>query len=441
MTLQSIKLNSKHLLGYGFGSIGTGIFTTVPGMLLMFYMTNVLAIPAGKAALAVFVPKMWDVISDPILGMISDKTRSQWGRRPYLLVGALLTGLFFYLLFNVPLYDSVDARFWHVIVLYTLCATGYTIFAIPYTALPAEMTSNPHERTRIVSYRMTFLFVGIVISGGLSPVLVERYGGGSQGYGAMALLLGIIITAAMLTSFFSTKNIQLSASKLIDFTFQTITQGPLKNPSYLILFTAYALQVIGIGCLLASLPYYTLYVLEGSGEQLTIIFLALNITAIISIPGWLILSRRIGKVQSFTLAGLILIFSMIAFWFFSSKTTVFMVYLSIAVAGIGFAGQQIMGFALLPDLIDLDPSDRETENMAGIYTGIWVAGEKTGFAMSAFFVGTIFGIIGLIETTEGAVEQTVIVIETIKLSTTLLPAIMFSCGLLLIRLTRKKILI
>lgn len=436
MTKERI-IHHKHLLGYGFGSIGTGIFSTVPGMLLMFYMTNVLAIPAGKAALAVFVPKMWDVVSDPLLGMISDKTRSRWGRRPYLFVGAILTGLFFYFLFNVPLYQSVDDRFWHVIVLYVLCATGYTIFSIPYIALPAEMTSSSYQRTRIVSYRMVFLFIGIVLAGGLSPVLVEQYGGGVEGYSAMALLLATIITTSMLTSYFGTSNIQLSESKSIDFSLDIITDGPFKNLSYLIVFAAYALQLTGFGSLLAGLPYFTIYILEGGGEQLTIIFLALNITAIISIPAWLALSHRIGKIRAFNLGGLILIFSMSAFWFFSSPSTVLWVYIATVFAGIGFAGQQIMGLALLPDLIDFDPSDRETDNIAGIYTGIWIAGEKTGFAIAAFFVGIIFSFAGLVETTEGSVQQTELVLESIKFATALLPAMMFLIGLLVIQLTKK----
>jgi len=406
-------------------------------MLLMFYMTNVLAIPAGKAALAVFVPKMWDVVSDPLLGMISDKTRSRWGRRPYLFVGAILTGLFFYFLFNVPLYQSVDDRFWHVIVLYVLCATGYTIFSIPYIALPAEMTSSSYQRTRIVSYRMVFLFIGIVLAGGLSPVLVEQYGGGVEGYSAMALLLATIITTSMLTSYFGTSNIQLSESKSIDFSLDIITDGPFKNLSYLIVFAAYALQLTGFGSLLAGLPYFTIYILEGGGEQLTIIFLALNITAIISIPAWLALSHRIGKIRAFNLGGLILIFSMSAFWFFSSPSTVLWVYIATVFAGIGFAGQQIMGLALLPDLIDFDPSDRETDNIAGIYTGIWIAGEKTGFAIAAFFVGIIFSFAGLVETTEGSVQQTELVLESIKFATALLPAMMFLIGLLVIQLTKK----
>ncbi len=437
MTQAKTTLKRSHLLGYGFGSIGTGIFTTVPGMLLMFYMTNTLAIPASKAALAVFVPKMWDVISDPIFGMISDKTRSRWGRRPYLFIGALLTGFFFYFLFNVPLYESVDARFWHVIILYVLCATGYTIFSIPYIALPAEMSSCQFERTRIVSYRMAFVFTGIVLAGGLSPVLVKMFGGGLSGYSYMALVLGIFTSFAMLVAFFGTKNIQLSESKSMDFSFMTIVHGPFKNRSYLILFTAYALQVIGLGCLLASLPYYSIYVLKGGPEQLTLLFLSLNVTAIITIPLWLNLSKSIGKIRTFNLAGLIFIFAMLAFWFFSTSSSIYLVYLMTAIAGVGFAGQQILGFSLLPDLIDFDSTEHETENVAGIYTGVWVAGEKTGFAIAAFFTGIILSLVGLVETTEGVAQQTDAVTEGIKFTTAIVPVLMFTAGLLLIRFTKK----
>jgi len=438
MSLSGTKMKRSHMLGYGIGSIGSGIFSTVPGMLLLFYMTNALGIPAELAALAVFVPKMWDVVTDPIIGMISDRTRSRWGRRPYLLVGAILTGLFFYGLFNVPLYDSVSARFWHVSLLYVLCATGYTIFAIPYIALPAEMTSDPHERTRIVSYRMVFLFVGIIFAGGLSPVVVEYYGGGVAGYGAMSLLLALIIAASMMASFFGLKDIKLSDSGTATFSVASIVNGPLKNPGYLIIFGAYALQLGGFGCLLAGLPYYTTYVLGGGSDQLSIMFLLLNVSAILSIPLWLRFSYRVGKLKAFKLSGLTLVFSMAILWMFSTPDTVLVVYLMTAIAGVGFAGQQSLGFALLPDLVDFDPSGRAPEDVAGVYTGIWVAGEKTGFALGAFFVGTSFGVAGLVETTEGSVGQTQLVLETIKFCTALAPALLFASGLLLMRLVGKS---
>lgn len=427
------KLRRRHLMGYGIGSVGTGAFTTVPGLLLMFYMTNYLGIPAQLAALGVFVPKMWDVIVDPFIGILSDRTRHKWGRRPYLLVGAILTGVFFCALFNVPDYPSVAARFWHVAILYTLCTTGYAIFSIPYIALPAEMTSAPQERTRIVSYRMVFLFLGIVLSGGLSPVLIDRFDGGLSGYGAMSIILGGIIGSAMLASFFLTPEDRTAHVQPSSLTWGAVVDGPLKNTAYLKLFATYAIQLTGFGCLLVGLPYYTTYVLGGGGAQLTVLFLLLNGASIVSIPIWLRLSARVGKVSAFKTSGVILVLSMVLFWAFSQPSTVYGVYGAILCIGVGFAGQQVLGLALLPDLVTLDSSRGSASSLSGIYTGIWLAGEKTGFAVSAFAVGTILGIVGFVESASGVVEQSLRVVDTIRFCTAIAPAVLIGIGLIIMR--------
>ena len=88
--LDRSKLDRGLYLGYALGSVGTGIYNTVPGLLLLFYMTNTLGISAWLAGLAIFVPKLWDVVTDPWMGSISDRSHSRWGRRrPWLLLGGL----------------------------------------------------------------------------------------------------------------------------------------------------------------------------------------------------------------------------------------------------------------------------------------------------------------------------------------------------------------
>jgi GPH family glycoside/pentoside/hexuronide:cation symporter len=430
---ESETLHRRHLIGYGIGSVGTGAFTTVPGLLLMFYMTNYLEIPAQLAALGVFVPKMWDVIVDPFIGILSDRTRHKRGRRPYLLAGAVMTGVFFCALFNVPDYPSVSARFWHVTTLYVLCTTGYAIFSIPYIALPAEMTSVPQERTRIVSYRMVFLFLGIVLSGGLSPVLIDRFGGGLSGYGAMSVILGGIIGSAMFASYVLTPEHKGARIPLPRLTWGAVADGPLKNTAYLKLFATYAIQLTGFGCLLVGLPYYTTYVLGGGGAQLTVLFLLLNGASIVSIPIWLKLSARVGKVSAFKASGMILVLSMVLFWAFSQPSTVYGVYGAILCIGVGFAGQQVLGLALLPDLVTQDSSPGGASSLSGIYTGIWLAGEKTGFAVSAFAVGTILGITGFVEGASGVAEQSPSVVDTIRFCTAIAPAIFIGFGLIIMR--------
>ena len=88
MSAPSLKLSLR--LSYAAGSLGSGLFSTIPGLLLLYYLTDTLAVPAGLAGLAILLPKLWDIATDPIVGAWSDRTRGRWGRRrPLLLAGAL----------------------------------------------------------------------------------------------------------------------------------------------------------------------------------------------------------------------------------------------------------------------------------------------------------------------------------------------------------------
>jgi GPH family glycoside/pentoside/hexuronide:cation symporter len=168
-------------LAYGAGSIGAGIFSTIPGLLLLFYLTDTLAVPAGLAGLAILIPKLWDIVTDPIVGAWSDRTRTRWGRRrPFLLAGALLLPPCFMALFMAPVGDPTVSFFW-VLIAFCAAAGAFTLFQVPYATMPTEMTGDYHERTTLVAYRMAFLTVGILAGGALAPELIE--GGGRRGRG------------------------------------------------------------------------------------------------------------------------------------------------------------------------------------------------------------------------------------------------------------------
>src|SRR3954462_12149113 len=141
-------------LGYAVGSIGTAAFGTVPGLLLLYYLTDVLGVAAGIAGLVVFAPKAWDVVLNPWIGNRSDRTESRWGpRRPWMLAGGVALPPLFVLIFAGPGSPSTLAAGW-VTVAFLLAATAYGCFQVPYVAQPAEITDDPAERTTLMSWRV-----------------------------------------------------------------------------------------------------------------------------------------------------------------------------------------------------------------------------------------------------------------------------------------------
>jgi len=140
------KVAASIKLAYGFGDIGSNIFIVTSGFFLLFFLTNVLGINPALAGMALLFPKLWDVVSDPIMGAMSDRTRSRWGRRrPYLLYGALPFGLTFFLMFIDPGYASETARALHVGLVFASGAppSPWSTFPIPawWRRCPTTITS------------------------------------------------------------------------------------------------------------------------------------------------------------------------------------------------------------------------------------------------------------------------------------------------------------
>ncbi|MFN8896752.1 MAG: MFS transporter, partial [Pseudomonadota bacterium] len=196
-----VRLPLRLKLLYAAGSLGTGLFASVTGVLLLVYMTDTLGIAAAVAGVVLFVGKAWDVVFDPLVGIASDRSNSRWGRRqPFLVAGGLVTALAFWALFSTPAWDAPSARALFVGLVFLAAMSGYAVFAVPYAAMPAEMSSDPHERTVIMSFRMAFVLLGTLAGAVAGPMIVSEGGGGAPGYAGMAAVLAALIAAAMLTT-------------------------------------------------------------------------------------------------------------------------------------------------------------------------------------------------------------------------------------------------
>ena len=380
-------LSSKKLLGFGLGSLGTGIFSTTPGVLLLYFLTDTLGVPAALAGLAVFLPKAWDVIADPMMGFISDRTRSRFGRRrPYLLAGAIGMAITYVFLFTVPVFASPITSFWYVMILFALSATAYTVFAIPYVSMPAEMSADSNERTRILAYRMSFAMAGAIIGSAGAPGLVHEFGGGRHGYSAMSIVVGLVCAAAMLSAFLATRHVRLSDSIVPEGGIAQQLAHTLRNRNFRALALVYIVQIVGIGTLIAAAPYYASRILHDGEGLVSKMLLIMMGVATLSISLWNSLALRYGKKLSYYLAIVLLVASTAGMWFLSPAMPIGCLYALLAVTGLGFGAQQVLPFAMLTDVIHADPGGAGRE---GITTGFWVAGEKFGLALGPLLAGVI----------------------------------------------------
>ncbi|MBB4633259.1 MFS transporter [Sphingosinicella soli] len=372
----------KTILGYAVGSLGTGVYLTVPSVLLLFFMTDTLGISAALAGVAIVAPKVLGAVLDPIVGWLSDRTRSRWGRRrPWMLVGALGLGCTFMVLFHVPDFATADARFLYVLLVFLASAVCYSLFATPYIAMPAEMSPQSQERTRIMAWRMTMVLTGVIIGSAVAPMLVSAFGGGRQGYGVMSLFIGAACVAAMLTSVVATRSPSSAGTEtggVERAPFTSTLLGVVRNPAFVRLSAVFLVQTSIFGLTGALLPYVVSRILGGDEALVGALLLALLVTAIACMGFWAWASKRWGHCRCLIGASIGHAVVSLTLFEIGPGYPLPLVFLQFALVGIFYAALLLLPFAMLTDVIAKD--QLESHAREGAYTGVWTAVEKIGLA-------------------------------------------------------------
>lgn len=427
------RLSRTQRIGYALGSLGTGGFATVPGLLLLFYLTDYLGIAAGVAGLIVAGPKVWDVVIAPILGSLSDRTMLRQGtRRPWLLLGALTLPALFAVMFAVPtdFVGGPGAGVW-VAVLFTFAVTAFAAYQVSYLAMPAEITDSYSERTRVMAWRIVFLTLAILVFGAGAPLLVEWAGGGLGGYRTMAAIVAFGLFAAMLASWFMTRGTQAYSPPQSEPTMRERFTALGQNREFVTLLGAFVLQALATGSMLASAPYVARYIL-GDSALTTILFVCLVAPAVLVMPAWSALAKRFGKQRGFVAATLIFLAATLGLVLQRGLPNA-VIFALVALVGVAYAGMQMFPLAMMPDTLAADAARFGTQR-AGLFTGIWTAGETAGLAIGPGLVGTVLGLAGFVSSTDTAttLAQPGSALTGIVLAFSLLPACLAAISLPLV---------
>lgn len=435
-------LSRKTVAGYAIGSLGTGGFATLPGLVLIYFLTDTLGVAAIAAGALVTGAKIWDVIIDPIIGARSDHSLAVTGsRRRFMVLGAILLPVFFIITFAVPAgLPPVAAGLW-VLVAFVLTATAFSLFQVPYIALPAELAKGYDQRTRLLSWRVVVLTLAILLFGGGGPALRELGGSDKHlGYLLMAVVAGLVIGIGMFVSSFTARRGVVEPSTLKPASIRANYAegfGALRRsqPFRALLFT-FLLQALATGLMLGGAQYVATWLLR-SEDAVTFLFVALIAPALVAAPVWGGIARRIGKERSFAIAsvifGLAALSMVFLIWFPGAW-----VYLPVAVAGAAYAGMQSLPMAMLPDVISHD-ARANGAGRAGAFGGVWTAGETMGTAIGAAVLTITLAIGGYVATTAGhSVGQPASAIAAIVLGFSVVPAVIMSASLVSLRRYRLR---
>jgi glycoside/pentoside/hexuronide:cation symporter, GPH family len=408
-------------LGYGSGSVATGAFGTVPGLMLLPYLTDSLGIAALAAGFIVFAPKAWDVVLNPIAGRISDRTVDPRGpRRPWLLRGGLALAVAFALLFAAPTMGSELAEAGWVLVCFVACATAYAFFQVPYVAMPAELTASYDERTRLMTWRVAILAFTIMLAGATAPLIRDAVGG-RAGYRVMGVAMAVVITVGVVGAYVGTRRAPIGAVQPGPGTLRDQLRIVAGARDFRFLLTTFVVQALATGCMLAGVDYMASDVLDRKGAS-TVLFVCFVGPALVLTPVWSVLGARMGKKQGYVIASLFLAGG--ALLAVTARSAPFgVVVAAVALIGVGYAGAQVFPMAMLPDAAAVD-ARRTGTNRVGVYTGVWTAGETLGLALGPGLFALVLALGGYRSSTDGDVAQPDSALTAITLGFSVLPALL-----------------
>ena len=444
MGTTSARLSRGTIARYASGSLGTGGFATLPGLVLTYYLTDSLGVAALAAGAVITVAKVWDVVIDPVIGALTDRDLARRGsRRRLMVIGALALPVLFALTFAVPpSLGPVVAGIW-VLLAFTLTATAFSLFQVPYIALPAELTPRYDERTRLLTWRVVVLTLAILLFGAGGPALRRVSEDPFVQYLVMGVVCGVVIGIGMLVA---TGVARRAASTVPQPTrereagttdaaaggirehFAEGIGALTRSRPFRLLLSTFVLQALATGLMLAGAQYVATWVLD-SQAAVELLFVALIAPALLAAPAWGVVARRIGKERTFTIASIVFAIAAVSIlgmlWAPGDW-----IYVPVGIAGIAYAGMQSLPMAMLPDVISHDERTHGP-GRAGSFSGVWTAGETVGFALGATTLAVILAVTGYVSSTgTQVVEQPDAAITGIVVSFSLAPAVLIALSLL-----------
>lgn len=420
---KSDEVPTRLLFGWGIGSLGIAILYNTTNMLMLRYLVDYVGIAAAFASGLIAFSKIYDTVTDPLMGVISDRTKSPIGRRrPWLLVGTFLCTFALPLLFITPELSSSLTTAWVVFGL-LFYATAYTVFSVPYMAMPAEMTDDPHMRSVIFSWRVKAIAIGQVAAGGAAPALIVYFGGGQEGHAGMSIVLAVFIFVASLLCFRFTKDARAlpQSNRKTNPGFVPQVKTLFGDRNLLLLLSAKMVHLVAVAFAGSSFAFFTLRVLQLPDTYLSLYIIASSVAIFVSAGPLAALSKLIGKQNTYS-ASVALYAVVNISWLYApvGEATVPIVIRGV-LAGLGGAGMMLIAQSLLADVM---ADDRARNGVAreGVYAGLYTTIEKFSYAFGIAIVGFLLGAAGYIEGNATGVDQPQSALDVIRWSVSVIPA-------------------
>ncbi len=422
-TIEQVQPRKNYLslwqkLVFGSGDWSYASFGTLRQIFYAIFLTDVVGLEPRLASFAVVLGIVWDAINDPLVGMLSDRVKSRWGRRrPFLLFFSIPFGLAFVLLWWVPPFENQLALAATVSLMYMLSDTLQTLISVPLYSLTPEVTPDYDERTSLTGFRMFFNLLASLVTAVAAPEIVKSVlaGGGTQqqGYMLVASLFGGLAIIPLMLIFFVIRERpqenqapQQKSTVSLRETLQTAWSNiPFRYATALFMLNWITFDLVAL-----CLPFFLTYWIAGGNLLQKALGLSLDssvlglllVTSVVMLPFWIWLSKKLSKNKTYIIA--------MSFWavvqliiFTVQPGQVTLILILAVMAGISVSAAHVLPDSIFPDVIEWDEL-RTGRRQEGIYYGIKNFIRKLTGAVAIFIALQVLGWFGYQTPTPGVTQ-------------------------------------
>ncbi len=420
------KLRSSQKWIYGAGDTGFSLTGTIIAAYFAIFLTDVVGLAPAIAAASIFIGRTWDYVNDPLIGHISDRTRTRWGRRrPFLLFGALPFALAFMAMWWRPPFDSAILLAVYYAAAYVLFDAAATFVYMPYFALTPELTSDYDERTSLTSTRMFFSIAGSLVAFTIPLMIVDGFRPEHAGRVLiMGASFGLASALPLLLVFFGTRE----RKEYIDQEQPGLRQSIAAswgNKPFIFGLVIFLFTWVSMDLLQTSLLYFIKHVVKREAQS-DLIMATIFIVAMVMLPFWVWVSKRMNKRKAY-IAG-------IAFWALvqlvlaslnPGSSLTLLLFLCV-LGGIGVSSAHVLPWAIIPDAIEWGEWKTGRRHEGMFYSLITLAQK----AASSIAIPLALLVLDFTDYIPNSSEQPASAVTGIRIITGPIPAVLLCLGIL-----------
>ena len=388
---ESDRLALSEILAFAAPSLGLGFAFLLNAMLLMKYATDVLLIAPATMGVILLGARLWDAVSDPLAGNLSDRTRSRMGRRrPWLLASILPLAIGTWMIWSPPLGLEGNGLIAWMVAAVLVFYTAVTMFSVPYYSLGAELSPNYHERTRVFAFQQGLQISATLGAGVFAAWVLFWADDARQAAAQMALILIAVMTSSILFTVWRVRE-RVEAGPRAERKLFAAMRDVFANPHARILYLVYFIETIGGAGMASSAAYYTDHVLK-AGEYLPVFMASYVVPGLLLLPVVLKLSRRFGKVRLWQASLLAQVFAFLCLATLQEGDFL-VACLFVGFLSFGGTAGQVMAPSIQTDVVDYDEL-QTGERKEGAYFAVRSFVLKASFGVGPAMLGFVLSSTG-----------------------------------------------